>query len=363
VFVREQARALRAAGADVTLFCYGTGEGPAPPDLSLVTAPAVLSPAALRAGPSLGKPLADALLARRLAAAARSARLDAVLAHNVEAGVAALLVRARTRVPVVYVAHTLLAAELDAYLPRKLAPLARRAGAALDCALAAAADAVIALSHEGARRLAPHARGPVEVIPPGLDPAPPPDLGAVRRACQRAGVDPGHFALYTGNVDAYQDLELLAGAARLAPELPIVVATHGERRMDAAGVRCLRATVEEARALTFACGVALLPRRRPGGFPIKLLNYMEAARAIVAHADVADGLVHGRSGWLLPPGSTATAWAEALRALHADPQRAAVLGRAARDVLETRHAWPALARRTLELARSTRREVRPIPSL
>ena len=146
----------------------------------------------------------------------------------------------------------------------------------------------------------------------------------------------------------YQDLGSLAAAARRIPGIPIVIATHGKARFEKSGIRCLRTGPEEARALTFGCGVAVLPRTRAGGFPVKLLNYMEAGRAIVAREGVADGLVHGRSAWLLPPDAPPAELAAALRTLLSETERAAELGDGARATLERRHAWPELARRTLD---------------
>ena len=80
------------------------------------------------------------------------------------------------------------------------------------------------------------------------------------------------------------------------------------------------------RSITFGAGVALLSRRAAGGFPIKLLNYMEASRAIVARASLADPLEHDRSGWLLSDDAAPAAWAVAANALLGDPARAARLG-------------------------------------
>jgi glycosyltransferase involved in cell wall biosynthesis len=161
----------------------------------------------------------------------------------------------------------------------------------------------------------------------------------------------GRFALYAGNLDRYQDLADLELAARALPGVPLLVATHAPPPRRQGALRFLRlADAEEARALTHAAAVALLPRRSPGGFPVKCLNYMEAARPIVARRGVADGLEHGESAWLLEPEAGPEAFAEAIRALLADPALAARLGAGARAVLEARHVWPELARRTLALA-------------
>jgi glycosyltransferase involved in cell wall biosynthesis len=350
VFAADQARALTRAGAEVTLVCYGRGAGASPGDLSLLRTPAWLSPRSHRAGPRAGKPIADVALLAALVRAQRSRRFEAVLAHNAEAAMVAIAARAITRVPVVYVAHTLLGSELGAYAPRALRGALDRAGRRLDRSIAARADAVIALTRAAAGSLAVAARGPVEVIPPGLEASPEPKTEAVAEACARHGLEPGRFVLYAGNLDPYQDLDDLAAAATALPDVPFVAVTHGAPR-DLGAVRVLRVDAPEAlRCLTWAAAVAVAPRRSPGGFPVKLLNYMEAARPIVARAGVVDTLEHDRNAWLVPPEAGPEAIAEACFALLSHPNHAASLGRAARTTLETAHAWPPLATRILELA-------------
>jgi glycosyltransferase involved in cell wall biosynthesis len=337
----------------VTLFCYGIGSGPEPPGLPLVRIPRALTPRRVRAGPSPGKPLADAALALGLVRAQRARRFDLALAHNAEAGLAALCARAATGLPVIYVAHTLLGLELSSYAPAARRPALDRLGRWLDRMLAARADGVLALSPEAAKLLGREARGPLVVIPPGCDPAPEPAPAEVGRTCARFGLEPGRFALYAGNLDAYQELGDLAEAARRLAPLPVVVATQQGEGVAPPGLRVLRElSFEEERALGFGAAVAVLPRRIPGGFPIKLLNYMEAGRAIVAHAGVAGALEHDREAWLLPPGATAAELADAIGALASDPAHAERLGRGAREALTTRFAWPPLAERTLALCQA-----------
>jgi len=352
LYARDQALALRAAGAEVTLFCYGTGSGPEPPGLPLVRIPRLLTPRRVRAGPSPGKPIADAALAARLVRAQRAGRFDLAIAHNAEAALTALCVRAGTGLPVLYVAHTLLGLELSSYARPAHRPALNRIGRWLDRTLAARADGVLALSSEAAKQLGREARGPLAVIPPGYDPAPTPTPGEIARTCARFGLEPGRFALYAGNLDAYQELGELAEAARRLAPLPVVVATQQPEGGAPSPLRVLRQIgFEEGRALGFGAAVAVLPRRIPGGFPIKLLNYMEAGRAIAAHAGVADVLEHDREAWLLPPGSGASELADAIGSLANDPARASRLGRGARAALEARFAWPPLAERTLALCR------------
>ena len=333
-FFAEQAAALGAAGAEVERFTYAaTG-------------------ATLR-GLSPRKLAADRALARALLAAQRAQRFDAVLAHNAEAALAALAVRRRLAAPVVYVAHTLWAEELESWLPERLAPAARRAGAALDRALARRSDALLVLSEAARRSLAAESRGPLARIPPGLTPEPAPDAHEVDAACARLALARDGFALYAGNLDRYQRLDALDAAAGRAAGLPVVVATHEPRRARFRHLRVLEvASVAEMRRLVHGAAVALLPRRAAGGFPIKLLHYMEAGRAIVARRGVADTLVDGESAWLLADDAGPEAIAGALRALARDADLRTRLGAGARGALAKHHAWPARAEETLALVRA-----------
>jgi glycosyltransferase involved in cell wall biosynthesis len=354
VFARDQACALQRAGADVRLLCYGRGRGPAPAELALERIPGWLSPRRLRAGPSPGKPLADAALVALTLASHRRRPFEVVLAHNAEAALVALCARPLTGVPVLYVAHTLLRHELASYGPRGLRAGLDGLGRALDAWIARRADGVIALCAEAGRALAAAPGARVEVIPPGLEPGPAPGADRVARSCGRFGLEPGRYALYAGNLDAYQNLRELDLAARELAELPVIVATHATDAPPLRALRVLRVDRDEARELCYGAAVALLPRRHPGGFPIKLLNYLEAARPVVAYAGSAPGLEHDRSAWLVSPEQGARGLAQAVRRLLADPERARRLGQAARALLEAQHAWPELAARTLAFARSVR---------
>jgi glycosyltransferase involved in cell wall biosynthesis len=274
-----------------------------------------------------------------------------VLAHNAEAALAALLVRPLLQRPVAYVAHTILVHELATYAPPRFAPALRWLGARIDRHVARRADAVIALARAGERELSQHARGPVVRIPPGLAPQIAPAPEAIAASCERHGLQVGRYALYAGNLDGYQDLATLAVAAREIAA-PVVIATHGSGNAPAPLRTVHAAGADEVRALTFGAGVTLLARCAAGGFPIKLLNYMEASRAIVARGSVADTLTHEHSAWLVADDAKPSAWSAAVNALLADPARAAQLGAEARRTLEREHDPIVLARDVLALIAS-----------
>ena len=353
-YAHEQARALAAAGADVTLFCYGRGDGRDTGALQLVRSAPWLAPARPSARLDLRKLPSDVSLMTALLREHRALRFDAVLAHNAEAALLAFASRPLLRAPVVYVAHTLWEIELAAYLPRAraIARATRAPGAALDRVLARGADATLVLARAAEQTLRPHARGPLVRISPGWTRERAPDADEVEDVCRSHGLAPNSYAIYTGNLDGYQDLaELDAAAAQLAPRT-IVVATHDSRRVRLRHLRVLRvASPEESRLLTYGARLAVVPRRHVGGFPIKLLQYMEAERAIVARAPLADTLMHGESGWLLELGADARALARAIARVYDDAPLAAQLGAGARRVLRKSHDWPSLALDTLELTR------------
>jgi len=357
VFTRDQALALQRAGARVCVVCYGSGEGGVE-GLELIRIGGALSPRGFRSGPRLAKPLADLALARRLLRVQRERALDAVLAHNAEAALVALAARALGGAPVVYVAHTLCEEELSAYAPARLRREVDGIGRALDVAIARRVDATIALGELAAARLGPDARGPLDVIPPGIAVQPAPGRSEIEQACAHHGLTRDGFALYAGNLDAYQEPEALSRvAAQIAPR-PLVAVTHAPPKRELAPLRVLQLSPREWRPLLFGAGVTLATRARRGGFPIKLLNYMEAGRAIVARAGQVDGLVHDESAWLVERRAAPEVFARATDALLRDPARRQALGRAARAQARRAHAWPELAQRTLRLLERVREESR-----
>jgi glycosyltransferase involved in cell wall biosynthesis len=334
-FAAEQEAALREAGADVERFTY-PARG--------VT---------LR-GFDPRKVGADRALRQALVAAHHTRAFDGVLAHNAEAALVALSARRELGIPVVYVVHTLWEHELGSWLPAALGPLARAIGRRLDTALARRADALLVLSRPALAALAPHARGPIARIPPGHTFESEPTSSEVDAACARHGLEREGFALYAGNLDRYQELALLDAAAAGLPGLPVVVATHDARRVRFEALRVIEvASIEESQQLLHGAAVAVLPRRLHGGFPIKLLHYMAAGRAIVARQNVADTLIDGESARLLPSEAGADDFAAAIRALVADPALRARLGASAKRTLSERHAWPARAAETISLVRAS----------
>lgn len=341
---------------------------------------------------------------------------DAILAHHAEAALLALHALPGPRPPVVYCAHTLLEQELPEYFksPRRkifsspqsrddgpedeptptaaahwAEPPSRSAGLeaiaafgrVLDRRIAARADGWIALTQSSSRVISASSPAPGRRLGP---PIPDPELDAERPDCQAVarahGLEPGGFFLYTGNLDPYQDLPVLAQVARGRParaaggrratgpssgSLPIVIATHDARAerlaaqaaaVGGAGlvVRRMR-TAAEARALLGAARASLVPRRTLGGFPIKLANSLAAGTPVVALHGEEWGLVEGRDALIGAVGDPVASIAQALERLEQDPALAARLGAGARATWRTQHDPARMAAETLDLVEALRR--------
>lgn len=349
VLIRQLAEALAARGHAVHLVAYHLAGAAPPMTLPVHRTPPVPGYAKLGAGPAWAKPFLDLLLAGRLLQVVRRERIQIIHAHNVEALACGLLVRAGTGVPVVYHSHNVFEQELPTYFRgRLLHRLARWAGGAVDAALPRRAEAAIVLTAFAAEALRARGVPPdrLYLIPPGIH-CPPPILAH----------SSGARVVYAGNLDPYQDLELLlrvwprVRAARPEATLTVISAsspTRWEQLVAASG------PVEGAQfvlgrdfgkvwAAIAAADVTVCPRTSRDGFPIKLLNYMAAGRPIVVSAGSAHGLTHGETAYIVPDGDE-EALAAGILALLDDPALARRLGDAAQALAGTRHDWDAIAR-------------------
>ena len=337
VYLAETAANLETLGHDVRLVVYGYGAGGDPLGLAIHRAPRIPGTARTDAGPSLGKPLLDALLVRTLRRVVRRHDVDVVDAHNYEGLLVALAAGFR---PIVYHAHNAMADELPYYFRGK--SVAARFGGWLDRTFPRRADRVV-VPHE---RLAEYledsgcAREAIEIIPPSVD---------VREfeVCEsREEIPP---ILYTGNLDGYQNLDLLRRAMTIvretAPGAELLIATSSPRAVSWATLVHTPDFASLKRALHRDC-VFACPRVSWSGYPIKLLNAMAAGLAIVCCRSAAHPLTDERDG-LIVEDDDAGAFADAILRLMRDVELRSALGERARATAMSKHE-PSLCARRLE---------------
>ena len=195
-----------------------------------------------------------------------------------------------------------------------------------------------------------HHRGPhvallpdVPVTPPQIDPA-------VARDIAEA---PGLKLLYVGNLEAYQGIDLMLDAfASVADDLPeatlLIVGGSAEHvahyrnragRLAASGrLRLLGPRpLEHLPAILQAADVLLSPRIKGINTPMKIYNYMQAARPILAtamptHTQVLDA----STACLVDP--TPAGFADGMRRLAADADLRRNLGEAAAALVQREYS-------------------------
>lgn len=327
VLVRAVVEHLAAVGHRVHLVTYaGAGRYVPPPGVRVHTpSPRFGYPVE---GLSWKKPLHDLLLLDVLRRVVARERIEIVHAHNYEAPLIAYWVRRWRRVPVLYHAHNALADELATYArPGWRRGVATWIGRRLDEHIPRRADHAIALTPELARFLV-HcgvAESRLSVVPP----VGPPGEGCadtIRPAGDNART-PGAFVVaYAGNLDPYQDLDVLVEAVtrlRLTcPEAVLELVTHEPRWESRLGPRFAALVTERGarvvvapdyetvRARLGAADALVCPRSSWSGFPIKLINYARAGGPIIVAAAAAKGLIDEASALVVPdrdPGALAAA--------------------------------------------------------
>jgi glycosyltransferase involved in cell wall biosynthesis len=356
VYAAGMAGALAARGHRVRLATYpfGMDVGPDrgwPAGVERLPVPRPPVAAELRSGPSLGKPALDAALTAALVGALRRGRPDVLHAHHGEAALAALAARrlARVDVPVIYNLHTSYAEELPVYTPLAaqpwLTPPLAALGGWLDREISARVDAAIAPSARGASLL--RAWGAPRVISaiPGVDAAEVAG-GDAAAATRRWNLDDRPWVLYAGNLDAYQDVDVLLDAMRRLPGIGLLVVSS----TPPAEVhkRCVRAGLDPSRVRATgaadlgalrdalaAVKIAAIPRRTCAGFPMKLLNQLAGGVVTVASTSVAPPL----EGVIAVPPGDAAALAAALQSLIDDPEMTERLGAQAARGIRSRWTW------------------------
>ena len=207
---------------------------------------------------------------------------------------------------------------------------------------------------------------PVPVFPVADRPA-----GLVRESLGLSATD--RYVMFLGRLDANKGVDVLLSAfRRLAgqyPDLHLVVAGTGPsldalRRLadDLPRVHFLGwvASRQRVQELLGAAEVVACPSHQEA-FCYAAAEAMVAMRPVVASAvgGVRDLVAGGTTGYLVPPGD-AEALAQALRAVLAEPARAALMGRAGRERIEREFAESVLFPRLAELLRAAARRGGPV---
>lgn len=354
VFIRQLSEALSDRGHEIHLVTYHFGEVHPHRPLNIHRIPGLIPYRKFRAGPSWRKPLLDGLLSAKLYQVVRRHHLDIIHAHNYEAALSGLAVRTFTGKPVLFHTHGVMVDELHTYFQGRMTRyLAGKGAWLLDHLIPRWADHIIAISPEAAAFFLEKgiSRNKMDTIPPGISY---PELTRKVSADVRKEypMGDGPLIFYTGNLDPYQNIDFLLKSfvmvVKEVPEAKLVILTHHEA--DDFQKLCQRLDLDRSvifvefsgfsqvqRFLEASC-LAVLPRTSWSGFPIKLLNYMAAGKAVVACEGSAKAIEHFREG-LVVKNQDALGFARAIIRLIQDPGLCQRLGTNAREKAKKAYAW------------------------
>jgi glycosyltransferase involved in cell wall biosynthesis len=354
-------------GHEVHVATYHLGSGPVASNVRVHRIRDVPSYRKTSPGPTFRKLVrVDPALTGLVRGLQRSQRFDVIHAHHFEGLLVGAAARVGQRIPVVFDAHTLLMSELPYYrfgLPTGAKATLGRWGDRIFPRLAEHTVCVTEIIRDKLVEQAGIAPERVTVIANGIeldhfDPA--------RRPSPPAR--PGRTVLFTGNLAEYQGIDLMLKAFRhvaiSVPDARLLIATDSsfapyESLARELGIReridlVASPTFEDLPALLLSADVALNPRTDCDGIPVKLLNYMAAARAAVSFDTAAPGVTHGTNGWLAESGQV-EAFAAGVVTLLQEPGRARAIGQGARDYVVEHASWPNAAERCERIFESLRR--------
>lgn len=352
VLIRELAEALVDRGHEVHLVAYPEGESLVPVHGIFIHRARGRRLATGLAALGWRRVIVDAFVALTLLRVVRQQRIQVIHAHNYEGPLIGYFVRLLTGVPVVYHSHNALSDELGYYFrPGWRRGLARFLGRVLDAQIPRRADFSIALTHElrSFLRTRGVAANKIAVIPPGIRPT-----GLAEPVKDMGPFSSRFVVMYAGNLDAYQDLDVLyrgfARAAENIDEALLVLVTHETNWRERVGSE-LQALLDRdlakivvtpafsvVRRFMARADVLVCPRSSWSGFPIKLLNYLASGRAVVAAAGSAKGVVRGQTALVFRNGD-ANELALALRRLSVDAALKYRLGENARVIASASATW------------------------
>lgn len=324
VYVRGLLRAEAALGHKVALLCYGYGTEDICEGYEIIRIPNIPGYRNLRAGPDGYKVLLDILIAYKV----WFLEADIIHVHNYEAPIAAYIRRLRSTTPIVYTAHNLMSQELKTYFVGSI----RKSffsflGTTLDACIPRFADHVIAIHPDTEQRLRVLGCKNVCVITPGVESLIP---------C--AHLEKSSKVVYTGNLDAYQNIEIFLWLVRHNPEIDFQIITSSDPHIFHKNIHSNLEVIHTSKfsvvqRLLSQASLSIIPRVECSGFPMKMLNSLVLGVPVLGFADVLPQMEGV---------STVTSKEELhtrLRDLIRDHEALALLGQKGRDEVFAKHLW------------------------
>jgi 1,2-diacylglycerol 3-alpha-glucosyltransferase len=315
--IRELVEATAERGHEVHVVSYHLGEPLPLRNVHLHRIADWTGEKSITVGPTRYRPLYDFQMIFTALKVMRRHRVDLIHAHGYESALVAACCRPFVRLPVLYSAHNAMGDELASYDFFRSKRMASALAWVLDRTVPRIGNRCV--PHSANLQEFLHARGLSERMEPVLnfgidfDKRPVGDRQRLRRECNLTD-EP--VILYSGVIDQFQRLDLLLESmvhvlSRFPRAKLLLLTNVANGRGDAAlreqaktlgidGSLVMMApqSLDHGLKLISICDVAVVPRPKAPGFPIKLLNYMASKRACVMYASSCSRLSHGEHVWL-----------------------------------------------------------------
>jgi glycosyltransferase involved in cell wall biosynthesis len=355
-------RALTDLGHQVDLVTYPFGQDVTMAGLRVFRCmrPPFLS--RVKIGPSFAKLMLDPLLALTAFRRAMGERYDAVHSHE-EGGLIGVALAAWLRVPHLYDMHSSLPQQLNNFAFTQ-SSIIKRVFLAIERVMIRRSRVVIVICptlEDTARAVDPDARVVLIENAPGSSEraATAAEIAAIRGIHKLEASTP--VVLYTGTFEAYQGLDLLFDSMAIVtarrPDARLLLA-GGQPAQVARAIEAARtAGIEdvtifagerpsaEIPAYLAACDILVSPRSRGTNTPLKIYQYLRSGKPIVATRLLTHTQVLSDETSIL---TTATAgdFASGILAALDDPGRAALVGRMAQELADTKYTYDAYLAKT-----------------
>lgn len=357
--ILRMAEALCERGHEVHIVTYHLGGGEVNPSLKMHRTIPLGWYRDESPGPTWTKLfLMDPLLVMKLRGLLTRFDPDVVHAHHYEGLIVAKMALGLRKIPLIYDAHTMLDTELPLYGFVGSAWLSRKIGAFIDRRLPPMADHVVAVTETIRDRFVKSGiipPGVITVVTNGVEP----EMFSDPEAVEGTSIGTGRNVIFTGNVAAYQGLDLLLKAFRKvidrSTDSRLVIATDKEfsafepieKQAYDLGVRenvdfIATNGMKHLRELLSRADVAVNPRTKCDGIPQKLLNYMAAGKAVVSFEGSAPIIRNGVTGITVPNGDV-LGFGENILDLFKNVSLRHRLGKNAREYVKENLSWDKVA--------------------
>ncbi|HEX9758731.1 MAG TPA: glycosyltransferase family 4 protein [Nitrospiria bacterium] len=358
--IRELAQAVSDKGHKVHIVTYHYGEGLNPRGVKLHRIWDWGFKKKMVVGPTKEKPVLDLLMVVKLCGVIFREKIDLIHGHNYEGALIGFFASVLTRRPLVYHAINTMIDELPSYNFFKPKILAVWIARFLDFVVPRLGDEIIAISEDLVRFLKSRniSQGRVHLIPLGVDTQRFEGLDPLAMR-KKYGWGDRLLVVYTGTVDRFQRIDYLLNAMQIVcqniPKATLFLVCNVPSEKDLKECHRMveacnltdhveinhKASMEEVPFFLSGADVAVVSRPDCPGFPIKLLNYMAAAKAIVLFEGTSKGLEHLKNAFIVKDHDY-QAMAQGIITILSDFQLREKLGRNAKEWVDEKFAWPTL---------------------